>query len=59
MFPFVSGVEQLREAQRLVVEASTEVARRGVAAPRVRVGIMVEIPAAAYTVDFLAREVAG
>ena len=57
MFPFVSGVEQLREAQRLVVEASTEVAQRGVPAPRVRVGIMVEIPAAAYTIDLLAREV--
>ena len=29
MFPFVSGVEQLREARRMVAEAAAELARRG------------------------------
>jgi phosphotransferase system enzyme I (PtsI) len=57
MFPFVSGVEQLREARRLIAEAGVDLARRGEAPPQVPVGVMIEIPAAAYTADLLAREV--
>jgi phosphoenolpyruvate-protein phosphotransferase (PTS system enzyme I) len=57
MFPFVSGVEQLREARRLVAEVAAELARRGEAVPPVPIGVMIEIPAAAYTADLLAREV--
>jgi phosphotransferase system enzyme I (PtsI) len=57
MFPFVSGVEQLREARRMIADAAAELARRGEIAPRVPVGVMIEIPAAAYTADLLAREV--
>jgi len=57
MFPFVSGVEQLREARRLIAEASADLASSGQPAGQVRVGVMIEIPAAAYTADLLAREV--
>jgi phosphotransferase system enzyme I (PtsI) len=57
MFPFVSGVEQLREARRMVVEAAAGLGRRGEAVPPVPIGVMIEIPAAAYTADLLAREV--
>jgi phosphoenolpyruvate-protein phosphotransferase (PTS system enzyme I) len=57
LFPFVSGVEQLREARRMVAEAAAELARRGEAPPAVPIGVMIEIPAAAYTADLLAREV--
>jgi phosphotransferase system enzyme I (PtsI) len=57
MFPFVSGVEQLRAARRMVVEAAADLARRGEAVPPVPVGVTIEIPAAAYTADLLAREV--
>src|SRR3954466_736106 len=57
LFPFVSGVEQLREARRMVEDAAAELVRRGEAPPRVPVGVMIEIPAAAYTADLLAREV--
>jgi phosphotransferase system enzyme I (PtsI) len=57
MFPFVSGVDELRAARRLVEEAALEVARRGEDVPRVPLGVMVEVPAAAYTADLLAREV--
>jgi phosphotransferase system enzyme I (PtsI) len=57
MFPFVSGVEQLRDARRIVGEAAADLARRGEAVPRVPIGVMIEIPAAAYTADLLAREV--
>ena len=56
MFPFVSSVEQLREARRMVREAAGELARRGEAVPAVPIGVVIEIPAAAYTADLLARE---
>ncbi len=57
MFPFVSSVEQLREARQMVVDAAADLARRGETVPAVPVGVMIEIPAAAYTADLLAREV--
>jgi phosphoenolpyruvate-protein phosphotransferase (PTS system enzyme I) len=57
MFPFVSGVEQLREARRLVAEAAADLTRAGEAIPAVPIGVMIEIPAAAYTADLLASEV--
>jgi phosphotransferase system enzyme I (PtsI) len=57
MFPFISGVDQVREARRLVAAAAAELARCGVEVPRVPVGVMIEIPAAAYRADLLAREV--
>jgi phosphotransferase system enzyme I (PtsI) len=57
MFPFVSSVEQLREARRMIAEAAGELARRGERVPTVPVGVMIEIPAAAYIADLLARVV--
>jgi phosphotransferase system enzyme I (PtsI) len=57
MFPFVSGVEQLREARGMIAEAAAELDRRGEKVPRVPIGVMIEIPAAAFTADLLAREV--
>ncbi len=57
MFPFVSGVEQLRAARRMIAEAAADLARRGERVPPVPIGVMIEIPAAAYTADLLAREV--
>jgi len=40
-----------------VAGAAADLARRGEMVPQVPVGVMIEIPAAAYTADFLAREV--
>ena len=57
LFPFVTGVEQLREARRIVNAAAAELAQRGQQTPKVPIGAMIEIPAAAYTADLLAREV--
>jgi len=57
MFPFVSSVEQLREARAMVAAAAADLARRGITAPRVPIGVTIEIPAAAYTADLLAPEV--
>ena len=57
LFPFVSGVEQLRQARQMIAAAAADVEPRGEALPKVPVGVMIEIPAAAYTADLLAREV--
>jgi len=57
MFPFVSSVEQLRQARMLIAEAAADLTRRGESVPSVPIGVMIEIPAAAYTADLLAREV--
>jgi phosphotransferase system enzyme I (PtsI) len=57
LFPFVSGVEQLREARRMVAQAAADLERRGEPPPPVPIGVMIEIPAAAYSADLLAREV--
>jgi phosphotransferase system enzyme I (PtsI) len=60
LFPFVSEVDELREARRLVGQAAAELERRGepgINVPGVPIGAMIEIPAAAYTADLLAREV--
>jgi phosphotransferase system enzyme I (PtsI) len=57
MFPFVSSVEQVRQARAMVTEAAEDLARRGEQTPHVPIGVMIEIPAAAYTADLLAREV--
>ncbi|HEX3702239.1 MAG TPA: phosphoenolpyruvate--protein phosphotransferase [Vicinamibacterales bacterium] len=57
LFPFVSGVEQVRDARRLVTAAAAELARRGEPVGPVPIGVMIEIPAAAYTADLLAKEV--
>jgi phosphoenolpyruvate-protein phosphotransferase (PTS system enzyme I) len=57
MFPFVSTVEQIREARAIVTETIGELQRRGVEVPPVPIGVMIEIPAAAYAADLLARDV--
>jgi len=57
MFPFVSSVEQLREARQMVAQATADLERRGERVTPVPIGVMIEIPAAAYTADLLAREV--
>src|SRR5439155_286585 len=57
MFPFVSGVDEIRHARQAIAGAAAELTRRGEAVPAVPIGVMIEIPAAAYTADLLAREV--
>jgi phosphotransferase system enzyme I (PtsI) len=57
MFPFVSSVQEVRAARALLAEAKTELAARGIDTPEVAVGIMIEVPSAAFTASLLAREV--
>ena len=57
MFPFVSGVGQVREARRLLADVAAELERGGTPVVHVPVGVMIEIPAAEFIADLLAREV--
>lgn len=55
MFPMISGFQEYRDAKRLLYEAAQELEDRGVEFdPHIEVGIMIEVPSAA----FIARELA-
>jgi phosphotransferase system enzyme I (PtsI) len=56
MFPFVTGVEELRRARTAVAHAAETLRARGISPPPVPVGIMIEVPSAALTSDLLADE---
>lgn len=56
LFPFVSDVEEVRAARGVVAEAAAELAARGQETPSVPVGVMIEVPSAAFTADRLADE---
>ena len=56
MFPFVSGVEELRAGRAAVERAAETLRARGEAVPPVPVGVMIEVPSAALTADLLAEE---
>ena len=56
MFPFVSGLEQLRVARSAVVRAAESLRARGETVPPVPIGVMIEVPSAALTADLLAGE---
>jgi phosphotransferase system enzyme I (PtsI) len=57
MFPFVSGMEELRTARSALRDAADELAARGEPVAELPpVGAMVEIPSAAVTADLLAQE---
>ncbi len=53
MFPFVTAVDEIREARQILSEVTREVGTTG----RLTVGVMIEVPAAALTADLLAPEV--
>jgi phosphotransferase system enzyme I (PtsI) len=58
MFPMISGVQEVRQAKAILAECRAELDAEGVAYDKdMRVGVMVEIPAAAVTADIIAREV--
>jgi phosphotransferase system enzyme I (PtsI) len=56
MFPFVSGLEQLRSARDAVQRAAEAVRASGQMAGPIEIGIMIEVPSAAVTAPLLARE---
>lgn len=56
LVPMISGVEEWRAVVRFVAQVRDELVAEGVAVPRVPLGPMIEIPAAALVADYLARE---
>jgi len=56
MFPFVTGVEELRAARTAVTQARDALCARGLSVPDVPIGVMIEVPSAALTIDLLADE---
>lgn len=57
MLPFVSGLEELREAKLIIGEVREKLRREGHrVADEIPVGVMVEVPAAAVIADLLATE---
>jgi phosphotransferase system enzyme I (PtsI) len=56
MFPFVSGVDELRAARKAVTLAAETLRERGEPTPSVPLGVMIEVPSAALTADLLAAE---
>lgn len=59
MYPMISGLDELRQANAILEECKSELAERGVPFhPYIEVGIMIEIPSAVMAADHLAREAA-
>ena len=56
MFPFVSSLHEVRSARDLVEAARRELDQSGIRVPVVPLGIMIEVPSAAFTASLLARE---
>jgi phosphotransferase system enzyme I (PtsI) len=56
LFPFVSSAQEIRAARALLAEARAELEARGAACGVAAVGIMIEVPSAAFTASLLARE---
>jgi len=56
MFPFVASVQEVRDARALLLESQEELRSRGITVPGVPVGIMIEVPSAAFTASLLAKE---
>jgi len=58
LFPMISGIEEIREAKRLLEETRQELLAQGVPiADQLEIGAMIEVPAAAVIADQLAKEV--
>lgn len=57
LFPFVSSVQEVRVARTLIEQARGELRAAGSDTPSAPVGIMIEVPSAAFTAAILAREV--
>jgi phosphotransferase system enzyme I (PtsI) len=58
MFPMISGVEELRQAKKMVEESKAELKEKNIRYNAdIEIGAMIEVPSAALTSDVLSREV--
>jgi phosphotransferase system enzyme I (PtsI) len=55
LLPFVSAVDELRAARAALASAERDVSADGRETPAIPVGVMIEVPSAALTVDLLAE----
>jgi len=57
MYPMISGIEELQQANHLLDEAKEELRQKGLGFnDKIEVGVMIEVPSAALTADILAKE---
>ncbi|HOI73329.1 MAG TPA: phosphoenolpyruvate--protein phosphotransferase [Syntrophales bacterium] len=57
LIPMVSGIEEIREAKRILAELKDDLAREGIPAGLdLPVGVMIEVPSAVVIAEELARE---
>jgi phosphotransferase system enzyme I (PtsI) len=56
LLPMISGLEELRRAKACIRRCSEELEAEGIKCATVKVGIMIEVPAAVVLVDLLAKE---
>ncbi len=57
MYPMISGIEELKQANKILDEAKESLQKEGIPFNNdISVGAMIEIPSAAMTVDILAKE---
>jgi len=58
MYPMISGIEELRQANSILEEVKEELVKKGINFDKdIQVGAMIEVPSAAVTADLLAKEV--
>ena len=58
MYPMISGIEEIRQANKLLEECKNELSGKKIAFDKkIEVGAMIEIPSAAITADAIAKEV--
>jgi phosphotransferase system enzyme I (PtsI) len=57
MYPMISGINELREANKILEETKAELRKEGKAFDEnIEVGAMIEVPSAALTSDLIAKE---
>lgn len=58
MYPMISGIDEVRKANEILDECREELRTEGLAFnEEMDIGVMIEVPSAALTADFIAREV--
>ncbi|MCX5702259.1 MAG: phosphoenolpyruvate--protein phosphotransferase [Candidatus Omnitrophica bacterium] len=58
MYPMISGIEELKQANKILKDVKEELNKEGIAYDKdIQVGAMIEVPSAAMTADLLATEV--
>ncbi len=57
LFPMISGLDELEQALQLLEQARDQLLDEGLSVSRPSVGVMIEVPAAVYQVDALARRI--